>query len=422
MPQDGKTIWLINQYASTPDTGMGGRHYYLARELARQGHRVYLVAAGFTHLLQRPKKLNKAFEIQPVAGFSFVWIRTPEYPQAHSRKRIFNWLLFAWKLRQLPRVIPDAPDAILYSSPSPVGYLGAQWLSRHYNASLTFDVRDIWPMSLIHIGGYSSRHLFIRFLQWLEDKAYRESDRVVSNLRNAVAHMESRGMDPLKFAWIPNGFSMDEVSNAQPLPSETLALLPRDKFIVGYAGTLGFANKLDTLIEAADLLKVESDIAFVVVGGGREESALQELARKKNLRNVLFIKTIPKAQVQSMLAMFDACYIGLAKDPLFKFGVSPNKLFDYLYAGKPILYAIDSGDYEPVGEIRAGIQVEPGNPRALADAVLQLRGLSRKERADMGLRGRNAAVEQYEYGMLAMKLAEVLFSKRASTKDARRRP
>ena len=84
--------------------------------------------------------------------------------------------------------------------------------------------------------------------------------------------------------------------------------------------------------------------------------------------------------------------------------------------------SVQFGLIEPVGEIRAGIQVEPGNPRALADAVLQLRGLSRKERADMGLRGRNAAVEQYEYGMLAMKLAEVLFSKRASTKDARRRP
>lgn len=110
-----------------------------------------------------------------------------------------------------------------------------------------------------------------------------------------------------------------------------------------------------------------------------------------------------------MLGRFDACYIGLTKDPLFRFGVSPNKLFDYLYSGKPILYAIDSGSYKPVEDIGAGLQIEPQNPKALADAILQLYHMPQEQRQQLGDNGKRAAIEQYEYGMLARQLAGVLF-------------
>jgi len=144
------------------------------------------------------------------------------------------------------------------------------------------------------------------------------------------------------------------------------------------------------------------------VGRGKEKETLQAQAREKNLTNVTFIDPIPKVQIQAMLNQFDACYIGLTKDPLFRFGVSPNKLFDYLYSGKPILYAIDSGDYKPIEEAVAGLQVEPENPQALAAAILQLYQMPEEQRQQMGENGRKAALEEYEYGSLAKKLAEVL--------------
>ena len=274
---ESKTYWLINQYASTPETGIGGRHYYLAKELANQGHTVYLIAAGYTHLLRTPPVLDKKYLIEPVTGgFNFVWVTTPHYSGAHDKARVLNWFIFAWKLLKLPQIIEDKPDAILYSSPSLVGFLGAQRLAKKLKCKIVFEVRDIWPLTLIQLGGYSPKHVFIRFLQWVEDRAYHDSDVIFSNLPNAVEHMVMRGMAREKFQWIPNGFDLSELENPEPLAVTTQLALPKGKFIIGYTGTLGLANALDSFIEAARLLKDEVEMAFVLVGGGKEKSTLVE--------------------------------------------------------------------------------------------------------------------------------------------------
>ncbi|WP_312105704.1 MULTISPECIES: glycosyltransferase family 4 protein [Gammaproteobacteria] len=405
-----KTIWIVHQYASTPETGMGGRHYYLGRELAKQGYKVYVIASGSHHLLRKRPELQSTFKIETITdGFYFVWVDMPDYEEAHSRQRALNWFLFPWRILKLKRVIPDKPDAVLSSSPSPIAFLGAQRLARKFKARLIFEVRDIWPLTLTEIGGYSPRHPFIRLMQWVEDKAYRDSDIVVSNLKNSVEHMISRGMHPSKFIWVPNGFSLDEVNQNAPLSEAAAKKIPQGKFVVGYTGTLGVANALDTLIDAASRLCEYPDIVFLLVGGGKEKSALQAIVTARKLNNIVFIDPIPKVEIQAMLSKFDACYIGLTKDPLFRFGVSPNKLFDYLYSGKPIIYGIESGDYEPVSEANAGIQIPAEDAQRLAGAVLSLYRMSAEERALMGANGRKVACAQYEYGRLASSLAACLF-------------
>lgn len=404
-----KTVWIINQYASTPSSGMGGRHYYLARELAKLGYNVYVVASASSHLLHTQPDFDTPYKLESVEGFTFVWVRMPCYKEAHSKQRALNWFLFSWRLRGLRNTIPDAPDTIMCSSPSPLAFLGAERLAKRYGARLVFEVRDIWPLTLIEIGGYSVKHPFMRFMQWIEDRAYKVSARVVSNLKNSAEHMVARGMNREKFAWIPNGFSRDEVSLKTPLNLIADKGLPKDKFLIGYTGTMGVANALDTVIEAAELLRDLPEVVFVLVGGGREKSSLQASVSQKKLSNVVFIDSIPKVEIQAMLARFDACFIGLTKDPLFRFGVSPNKLFDYLYSGKPIIYAIDSGAYKPVQEEDAGIQIPAEDPVQLAEAVRRLYHLPVEERERMGANGHRAAVSQYEYGQLSEKLAKVLF-------------
>lgn len=403
-----KTIWLINQYASTPETGIGGRHYYLARELAKQGHNVYLIAASYTHLLRHPVDTDVDYKVDSVDGFSVVWVRVAKYAGAHSKKRILNWFSFSWKLRGLKNINLAKPDAILYSSPSLLGFLGAKHLARNYDARLAFEVRDIWPLTLVELGGFSPRHPFISLLQWVEDKAYRDSDIVVSNLKNSVAHMSQRGMLESKFTWIANGFSLDEVAHKQSL-NQNIDELVGGKFVVGYTGTLGLANSLASFISAAEILKNHTEIVFCLVGEGSEKSNLQRLVRDKQLANVRFVDAIPKVQIQSMLEHFDVCFIGLTADPLFRFGVSPNKLFDYFYSAKPVIYAIESGAYRPVAESNSGIQVPPESPEAIADAIVQLYDMSKAERQILGDNGRRYAVENHEYGSLAKKLAQALF-------------
>ena len=404
-----KTVWIVNQYASTPEFGFAGRHYYLGKELAKQGYNVYLIASAGHHLLRKKPSVRSKFRIQREANrFNVVWTKMPHYSQAHSKIRVIGWFLFSWRIRELAKIIPDPPDVVICSSPSLLSFLGARDLARKFRAKLVFEVRDIWPMTLVDIGGYSSRHPFIRLLQWVEDMAYRESNRVVSNLENSIEHMINRGMEREKFAWVPNGFSMDEVELNVKLNDKASEQLPSEKFIIGYTGTLGVANALGCIIDVAENLRKFSDIAFVLVGDGKQKQELQLQAREKGLTNVHFVDPIPKAEVQAMLSQFDACYIGWLNDPLYRFGIGANKIPEYLYSGKPIIHAF-SGSCDPILKAGAGIQVPAEVPKELADAVLKLYNMSLRERTKIGTKGRNAAIEQYEYGQLAEKLAKVLF-------------
>lgn len=389
---------------------MGGRHYYLAEELARLGHKVYVVAASANHLLHTQPHLTGKITFEKINGFTFVWVKMPPYAEAHSKQRALNWFLFPWRVQKLAKIISDKPNAILCSSPSPFAFLGAERLAKKLKAKLIFEVRDIWPLTLTEIGGYSPKHPFIRLMSWVERRAYRKADLVVSNLKNAVEHMVTKGLDPKKFVWLPNGFSLNEVNQKTPLNKQIIAQLPKNKFIVGYTGTIGIANALDSLIKAAAILRKNNDIIFMLVGHGKEKEILKIMANNNQLKNVLFSDSIPKIEIQALLSKFDVCFIGLTKDTLFRFGVSPNKLYDYLFSAKPILYAVDSGNYRPVTDAKAGIQVEPQNPQAIADAVLKLYNMTPKERAKMGENGRKLAMEQYEYGKLARKLEKILYS------------
>lgn len=409
------TIWIINQYASTPSTGVGGRHWHLARELAARGHCVYLIAARWHHTLRDVEASEAAPAIEEIQGVRFVRVRTPHYAHAHDKQRVLNWMLFAWRLGKLSRQIPHRPDSILCSSPSLIAFLGAERLARKFGARLVFEVRDLWPLTLIEVGGYSPRHPLIRLMQWIEDRAYRVSDRVVSNLSGAVEHMVGRGMNRRKFSWIPNGFSKADTDNAEPVDEEVLARIPTGKFVVGYAGTLGVANALDTLLDAAELLQNHADIAFILLGQGKQKAALEASASERSLTNVYFLPSVSKYQVQSVLDNFDICSIGLRADNLFRFGVSPNKLFEYMASGKPIIYGIDSGRYRPVAEFRAGIEVPPQDPAALANAILRLQALSADARRRMGENGRQAALEHHEYGMLASRLEKILLGQPESS-------
>jgi len=403
-----KTIWIINQYASTPQTGMGGRHYYLARELAKQGHNVYLVAASYTHLLREPRSIDKPYEVEKIEGFNFVWVKMPRYENAHDKQRTINWFWFAWKLRGLRGIIADKPDAILYSSPSLVGFLGAKHLANKYpKARFVFDVRDIWPLTLVLLGGYSVKHPFIRFLQWIEDKACKTSDHVISNWPYAVEHMVKHGLRRDNFTWLPNGFLFEEFDSQEPLPQKLVKRIPKGKFIVGYTGTLGKANALDVLLDTAEVMREVGDVAFVIVGGGKEESELTQEIAARGLDNVYYLGSIPKIQVPSMLSNFDACYVGFRKNPLYLFGSSLNKLPEYFASKKPIIYSIDS-PFKPVDDASAGITVQAENPEGIAAAIMSIKGMSSDERRILGENGFSYALEHYEYGKLGKKLAKIL--------------
>lgn len=400
-------ILLINFYASTPATGIGGRHHYLARELVKLGHDVTLVAARRHHLLRDGLDAAMLPAEEMVDGYRFVRVDVPAYAHAHDKRRVLAGLVFSAKLLGLCRRVGGRLDAVLCSSPELLSYLGAERLAQACGARLVFEVRDIWPLTLVEIGGYSPRHPFIRFLQWIEDRAYARAGRLVSNLEGAVEHMVERGIDRGKFTWVSNGIALDEVAAPDPLPSEVTEQIPVDGLRIVYTGTLGAANALGTLIEAAALLRDLPDVHILLVGKGRTRADLEARRDALGLTNVRFLGPVLKPQVQSMLAACDVCYIGWLKSPLYRWGIAANKVPDYLVSGKPIIHGF-SGGSDPVAKFDAGLTVPAEDTQALADAIRHIHAMPEEERRRMGENGRRAALEYYDYAKLAHKLESVL--------------
>jgi glycosyltransferase involved in cell wall biosynthesis len=268
-------------------------------------------------------------------------------------------------------------------------------------------VRDLWPLSVIELGNMSPKSLFIRFLSYLEKIAYKHSDLVISVLSNAKEYMVTQGLEAKKFLCVPNGIDLKLLSTRKKVPTNIIKQLDTSKFIIGYAGALGIANNLYALIDAAELLKDKEGIEFVLLGGGSEETKLKEYANKKKLNNIIFPGSVAREEVHNTLEYFDVCYLGLQKSALFQYGVSPTKLYDYMAVSKPILYAIDSGNH-PVKDANCGIEVNSGNPKDIADAILKFYKMDEKQRRQLGINGYDTLVDNYTFDKLTEKIIENL--------------
>ena len=402
---DKKTIWIVNQYAGSPAHGMEYRHYYIAKELVNKGHEVYIISGSYSHLYTKLPVISGQFTFENIDGIEYCWVKLPEYQKSVSIKRVWSMLVFMFKLFFLPHKKFKAPHAIIVSSPSLFPIVNGYGWAKKYKARLIFEVRDIWPLSLSEVGNVSTNHPLILFMQWFENFAYKKADKVVSVLPNAFEHMQTQGLETHKFIHIPNGIDIAEVSNPKPFANEVLAIIPKNKFIVGYVGTIGMANALEYLIAAARSFQTNDNIQFLIVGNGGEKAHLKELAA--DLRNITFIDSIPKQQVQSLLSFFDVCYIGWRNEPLYRFGISANKIFDYMYAAKTIIHSVKASN-DPIKEANCGISIEPENPEAIANAILKIYNMTDSERKQMGENARKYVIAKHSYDELANKYIEII--------------
>lgn len=392
-----KNIWIINEYAGTPYHGMEYRHYYLGKKLSKDNFDITIISSSYSHLFKKLPKIGK----ENIDGVNYLWLKTFNYGNSHNKKRVLKWFLFMFKCFFLP-VILKKPDVIIVSPMAPFPILPAWIISKIYSAKLIYEVKDIWPLSLISLGGFSSSHPFIKLMGWFEQFALIKSDIIVSNLQNYGEHIKELNVKK-DFKWISNGVDLDELNQIEPLTSKIIEQIPKNKFIVGYTGTIGIANALDSFLESMKYIN-NSDIIYVLVGNGQEKKVLFE---KYSNKNIIFIDAISKKQVQSILQLFDVCYLGWNNEELYKYGTSANKIFDYMYSGKPILNSF-SGEGDLVNISNNGITVEAKNPQAIAQGILKMYNLTQEERKIMGMNGKNYVLEHFTYEKLANKYKELL--------------
>lgn len=398
-------ILYICHYAGSPEYGMAYRMYYLGREWVKMGNTVTIVGASQSHLRRVQPTVPKDLTKETIGGVNFLWLKTPAYESSISR--IVNIFSFVGKLNRYAKRIAKeyAPDLVINSSTYPLDTYPARKIARISGAKLCFEGHDIWPLTPQIIGGYPSWHPFIFVMQRAENYAYKHSDKVVSLLWNAEEHMKQHGLQPGKFKCIPNGYSQEEWTddNAERvLPEEHRRFFGshEDKFIVGVIGGLAISDSFETLIDAAEILRKDTQLHFVIVGKGPEREALEKYAANKGLTNFTILGPVPKLAVPAVIKQYDVAYMSGVHSILHKYGTSYNKLTDYMLASKPILVSID----EPgsvVERVGCGIQVEAENPEKVAEAITTLKAMTKEQRLQMGQRGYEYATSNLEWSTLA---------------------
>jgi glycosyltransferase involved in cell wall biosynthesis len=404
-------VWLVNHYALPPSEPGGTRHYTLARELIRSGHDVTVIASSFNHATRTQINYShgKLRTFKRFGGVPFLLLRVPAYRR--NTARLWNMIVFAFEVwlglgtRRMCK-----PDIVVGSSLTLFTAFAAERLARRIRVPFVLEIRDLWPQTLIDMG-MRAHHPAVVGFGFIERYLYRNADKIVTLLPNAAEYMVPRGARPKDITWIPNGVDME----LMPFPQVPTI---RELFTVMYAGSHGLSDDLDSVLGAAAILNKEAPgrFCFRFVGDGPNKHELQQRVATENIANVVFEDPVPRREVFSMLQDADAFIITAKKTDLYRYGISPNKLHEYMAAARPTIFA-GSSHNNPIAEASAGITVAPEDSRAIAAAVETLAAMSSDERWKMGLRARRYIEEHHDFTGLARRLAQVLRSALALSEE-----
>lgn len=407
--------WWINHYACPASEPGGTRHHALAAQLNASGIETTLIASSF-HYTRLAERLDdgERTRIEEHGGVRYAWLRTRPYT-SNPLAKLNNMRSFASHLLRAAGSLPlERPDVIIGSSPHLYAADAARRLAERWSIPFCCEVRDIWPGSLVDIAGASPWNPVVLHMGRIERRLYRRAQRIFTLLPGSEDHIHRHGGREGSVVWIPNGVDPSLLPESAP-PDEA------GPFTLIYAGAHGVANGLDAVLDAAALLqrsRGSDDIRFVLIGDGPRKAELVRRAHDESLDLVEFRDPVAKTEIHSVLQQADACLMPLKRGNVFRHGISPNKMFDYLAVARPVIFSVDT-PVNPVEAAGAGVTIPPEDPEALASAVLQLAALDASERTAMGERGRAYVLEQHNLATLANRvggaLREVVGPEGAST-------
>lgn len=405
-----KTIWILNHHAVTPQIGGGTRHYDFGRELVRRGYQVYIFASSFIHY-QYINVLNEDENTREelIDGIHWVWINTREY-KGNGKDRILGMLeYYRFMTKNYKKY--TKPDVIIGSAVHLLACVAGYKISRKIKARFVSEIRDLWPETLIELGSLKRKSIVARSIFVLEKYVCRRSEKIIVTAPGMADYIAQRGINMNRIIYINNGVdvkSFDERMQDHEL-AETSIRFDNRAFNVVYLGALGRANALETLVDTAkDLANRDiSGINFTLVGDGPLKDNLIKKVIEYQLENFKFYNSVAKQYVPSVLSQADCLIFSAANSPLYRFGISANKLFDYMCSSKPTIFAINTiNDF--IKESGGGISIEPEDTKQMADAILEIYHMSKDERMQMGSKGRLFVASHFDIPKLVNKLEEVI--------------
>lgn len=391
-------ILLIHQAFAALDEPGGTRHHELARFLVSRGHRVTVIASPVSYLTGDETRTEQVVED------GLVVLRASTYQALHASfvHRVFAFFSFMVSSFMVGMRVREV-DVVWGTSPPIFQGITAWLLARLKGAKFLFEVRDLWPDFAIAVGVLKNP-ILIGMSYWLEKFLYTRADRMVVNSPAYLEHVFGRGARAADL--VPNGADPQMFNPSDSGEAFRKAHQLQEKFVVMYAGAHGLSNDLGVVLDAARLLSFDRKIHFVLVGDGKEKENLVAQAQEMGLENVLFLPPVPKEEMGPVLAGADACLAILKPIEEYK-TTYPNKVFDYMAAGRPVVLAIDGVIRKVVEDADCGVFAQPGSPHALADAVNEL-AAKRSVAMRMGLNGSRYLKEHFSRAALAGKLLAVL--------------
>ncbi|MBN2048174.1 MAG: glycosyltransferase family 4 protein [Anaerolineaceae bacterium] len=400
-------ILLIHQAFAALNEPGGTRHHEFATFLAQQGHQVTILASPVSYLTGTSQEMKTPWKQEETTNHPNIRIlRCYTYKQLHKSfvHRVFSFFSFMCSSFWIGMGIKHV-DLVWGTSP-PLFQAPSAWLiARLRRTPFLLEIRDLWPAFAVAVGILKS-NLLIRLSQWLEKFLYRRADCVVVNSPGYIQHVTQHGAKRVEL--VPNGADPTMFTPAERSEAFRAELGLTDKFVVLYAGAHGMSNDLSIVLEAADQLRANQQIHFLFVGDGKEKTSLLQIAEDKQLENLTFLPPIPKNEIARVFAAADACVAILKPIDLYK-TTYPNKVFDYMAAGRPVVLAIDGVIREVVETARAGLFAQPGNPPRLAEQVLYLCQHPDQAR-EMGLNGRKYITDNYDRHSQAQSMQEIMLS------------
>lgn len=403
MAENARNLWIVNHHAALPSKdGRYGRHLALAKHLGPHGWSTTLFVSSTTHPSgeQRMPAPGSSWRGKE-GGVHTVWIRVPAYGRSAIR-RIVGMVAFAvGVLRPSATASLPRPDVVIGSTVHPLAAWAGMRLARRHRVPFVYEIRDVWPETLIDLGSLSSRSPIPRAMQWFSKRLCAQACLVLSPLPGVRTYLDDIGHADVPFMWVSNGIEEFQDDSPSVEPQE-------DEFSFMYLGSVGNANGLRTLIDAFDRAWAQDEQVgrsrLRIVGDGPMRDDLVSYgARLPSADSVSFEERIPRKQVPERAAQASCFVVNLADLPVYRYGVSLNKLFDYLVAGKPVIIATNAMN-NPVAEANGGLSVPADDTEAIAAAMVRMRAMPAHERQALGDNGRQHVLSEYTYEALADKL------------------
>lgn len=400
-------VWYISKYVAPPTDGSaGGRGYVLMREISKLGYESIIIASDSNQLTPVPTLTGPHLK-ESSDNFTVLWLRTAKYRIAKSIKRIWSWVDFEFRLLLAPLGSLPKPDVIVVSSLSLLTVFNGLRLRRRFRSRLVFEVRDIWPLTITEEGGFGVRNPLVLALGMVERLGYRTADAIVGTMPNLGEHVAKVLGRPAPTHCIPMGVDEVAITDGVPLPEDYARQhLPRGKFVVGYVGTIGITNALDTLLECVRAMRHVDSVHFLIVGDGDLRARYQ--SECSDLSNITFAPKVGKQMVQSVLEHCDLLYFSTYDSEVWKYGQSLNKVIDYMYSGRPIVASFN-GFPSMINEADCGSFVPAGDAEALRVEIERYAAMDAHERREIGERGHRWLKQHRSYPQLAKDYVEVLF-------------